>query len=158
MSNVSFLTKMPASLPPPLHFVSPPSCPKKGRTTATSLTFFRLCWKIRRALIAARNKAVLKLRHFSFKALGYQPAAKFSTICKLEPLPQKMTTFLGSIGQKPALARVLDRPHKPELQDRGKVQNSAEKDHRLAPKAIELIESVYAQDFDVFEYQRLSSG
>lgn len=92
-------------------------------------------------------------RHFWPQAnLLYQPLEKYSRVARLEHLVDDMRAVLSDIGQEPALADVLTRPHKVEA-GTSKITSASSKLNMYYTKhSAALVRKLYARDFQMFNY------
>ncbi len=90
----------------------------------------------------------LRDRHFYPQTrLLFQGIDEYSCVAKLETIVPDMTRFLRQIGQDPALAQSLSKPHSLEQKQAGKITLSAKKKSLLTDRSREIIRNLYAQDF-----------
>lgn len=84
--------------------------------------------------------------------LMFQEKNNFTKVIKVERLQLDMMEFLEQIGQDPSLSSRLNKPHEMEARIPGKITRSDQRRDFLNQKTTNLIEELYADDFDTFDY------
>lgn len=89
-------------------------------------------------------------RHFWPQTeLMYQPPARFSKLVRLEYLVPEMADLLEDIGQDPALATRLSKPHKLESDETGKITGAkSQLGDFYTPDIRKTARALYEADFD----------
>lgn len=108
-----------------------------------------------RFLLHLRANSRTNDRHFWRQSdLLFQPLENYSCVARLETIVDDMRGFLPVIGVAPDVAERFAVPHALERQEVGKITDSARRGDLLSARAREIIEDLYAPDFDAFGYPR----